>query len=234
MENAETPIRRLNPHIRIHSVRAAEFAKYGKLVEGFDFTEWLEWMQRTPIPEEGNVYVASDPELERSELTELVQSSVFGGMPVQVGYCNGRNSSLNGLEYHKSSEVNIAVTDLVLLLGHVADIRDTKYRSGQVEAFFIPRGTAIEMYATTLHFGPCKAADEGFRCIVVLPRGTNEPLPGPIKRVTPEDDLLFMRNKWLLAHPERKALIDRGAYPGILGENIRIIHAEEGGDRHER
>jgi hypothetical protein len=36
------------------------------------------------------------------------------------------------------------------------------------------------------------------------------------------DKLLFARNKWLLAHPERKPLMERGAWPGIIGNNIEI------------
>jgi len=230
MDNIESQIRSLNPHIQICSVRDPKFSRYGKLLEGYDFSEWMDTMRLTPVPEEGNLYVASAPELEHSKLTGIVQANAFGGMPIQVGYCNGRNSALNGLEYHKSSEINIAVTDLVLLLGFIGDIRDSQFDSALVQAFFIPRGAAIEMYATTLHFSPCKVSDDGFRCIVILPRGTNEPLSGPVERVTPEDTLLFMKNKWLLAHPERKALIDRGACPGIRGENIRIVHIGGEGD----
>ena len=45
-------------------------------------------------------------------------------MPIQIGYCNGPNSTLNGLEYHKSSEINIAITDMVLLLGKVQEVEN--------------------------------------------------------------------------------------------------------------
>ncbi len=31
-----------------------------------------------------------------------------------------------------------------------------------------------------------------------------------------------MKNKWLVAHPERRILIERGAFAGIMGENIAI------------
>ena len=43
-------------------------------------------------------------------------------MPIQIGYCNGNNNKLNGLEYHRDSEINIAVTDMVLMIGMEQDL----------------------------------------------------------------------------------------------------------------
>lgn len=48
-----------------------------------------------------------------------------------------------------------------------------------MEAFRIPSGTAVELYATTLHYAPCNASDGGFLVAVVLPKGTNEALEHP-------------------------------------------------------
>jgi hypothetical protein len=31
-----------------------------------------------------------------------------------------------------------------------------------------------------------------------------------------------MKNKWLIAHSEREQLINKGAHPGIKGENIKV------------
>ena len=45
--------------------------------------------------------------------------------------------------------------------------------TSKVKAFFVPAGTMIEVYATTLHYAPCQTSDKGFRCVVVLPEGTN-------------------------------------------------------------
>ena len=70
-----------------------------------------------------------------------------------------------------------------------------------MEAFLIPAGTTIEVYATTLHYAPCNVAASGFKCVVVLPKGTNTDITLEEKH-TPEDDLLFARNKWLLSHPD--------------------------------
>ena len=60
----------------------------------------------------------------------------FGGLPIQIGYCNGSNVKLNALEYHRSSEIDIAVTDLILLLGCQQDIKEDTYDTALVEAFF--------------------------------------------------------------------------------------------------
>ena len=54
---------------------------------------------------------------------------------IQIGYCNGSNVKLNALEYHRSSEIDIAVTDLILLLGCQQDIKEDTYDTALVEAF---------------------------------------------------------------------------------------------------
>ena len=137
-----------------------------------------------------------------------------------IGYCNGDNHKLNALEYHRSSEVNIAVTDMILLLGAQQDIQaDYTYETSLVEAFFVPAGTAVEMYATTLHYAPCTAAEGGFRCVVILPAGTNTELTFPIGE-SGEDRLITAKNKWLIAHSEAGL---EGAFCGLKGENISIV-----------
>ena len=97
---------------------------------------------------------------------------VYGELPIQIGYCNGHNSKLNALEYHRSSEVNVAVTDIILLLGSEQDIApDFTYDTSKVEAFLVPAGTGIEVYGTTLHYAPCGVDGNGFKAVVVLPTG---------------------------------------------------------------
>ncbi|WP_152655216.1 DUF4867 family protein [Oceanobacillus sp. CFH 90083] len=211
-----------NPNQTIHHITAEEFEKYGKILNGFDWKEWNEIMRDKDIPHDTNQYIASDPELEKAKLTQRIAATLYAGMEVQVGYCNGPNSHLNGLEYHKGSEINIAVTDLVLILGHTGDIHKNQYRTEKLDIFYLPEGTMIEIYQTTLHFAPCKVHKEGFKCMVILPKGTNEPIDFNKTVTMEEDELLFMKNKWLLAHPDRKPLISKGAYPGIIGENLKI------------
>ena len=84
----------------------------------------------------------------------------------------------------------------------------------------VPACTAIEVYATTLHYAPCNVNEDGFKCVVVLPRDTNLPLENSIEK-TGEDALLFARNKWLIGHKDTD-LVEQGAFIGLVGENIHL------------
>ena len=211
--------------VPVLSVFDPAFAPYGRVLEGCDFSRADEYMlEKTDIPESGNIYVPSVPELEESELKSDIENTLYGSMPVQIGFCNGRNTTYNGFEYHKCSEINYAVTPFMLMLGHVWDIRDNTYDIRSAQVFFVPAGTAIEMYQTTLHLSPCRVCDEGFKDIVILSRGTNTPLEYKKTNADPESVLLLQRNKWVIAHPEREPLIKQGAHPGVIGENKELFY----------
>lgn len=211
--------------VEIYSVREKYFQTYGRIIEGYDFSEWMKYMEEeTIIPPEGNIYKASVKELEERKVFDELQKQFYGGMPIEAGYCNGRNTTYNGFEYHKGSEINLAVTDFMLVLGHTWDIRDNTYQVRDAKVFFVEKGTAIEMYQTTLHLSPCRVCDEGFKGVVVLPRGTNTPLKEEKKILEKENELLLQTNKWVIAHPERKPLIKQGAYPGVIGENKELFY----------
>lgn len=214
-------LNRLND-VKIHSVFDDEFKTYGNIVEGYDFSEIVKYMEEcTDIPEDRNIYIPSVKEMEQCEVFEKLQKNLYGGMPIQIGYCNGKNSTYNGFEYHKCSEINIAVTDFMLVLGHTWEIKDNRYYVGDEKVFFVPKGTAIEMFQTTLHLSPCKVCDEGFKGIVILAKGTNTPLDKG-EKITKEDELLLQKNKWVIAHPEREPLIKQGAFAGLIGENKEL------------
>ncbi|MDL2296318.1 DUF4867 family protein, partial [Lachnospiraceae bacterium OttesenSCG-928-E19] len=184
--------------MEIKKVTDSAFRPYGKILEGYDVTKILAEMKHTPLPTDVT-YVPSVENLEVLDIFGELGNSGYGGMPIQVGYCNGHNNKLNALEYHRDSEVNIAATDLILLLGQQKDIEeDYTYDTAKVEAFFVPEGTAIEVYATTLHYAPCGVDGNGFRCVIVLPRKTNTDIDFELSG-NGEDKLLFARNKWLIA-----------------------------------
>ena len=208
--------------VTVYSVNSKEFIPYGRVLEGYDFSSLIEFMkEKTQIPQDGNIYIASVPEMESLPIAETVNNSVFGSSEIQIGYCNGRNTSYNGFEYHKSPEINIAATDFMLVLGHSYEIEKNTYRTEQAKVFFVSEGTAIEMYGTTLHLSPCRTNDEGFKDIVILSKGTNTALE--TKELTDkESELLLMKNKWVLAHPEREPLIKQGAVAGVIGENKKL------------
>ena len=202
--------------IKIQKVTDESFKKYGRvLTSDYDVAELIGEMGKTPCPDD----VPSDPELEKLAIMKDFTDSLYGGLPIQIGYCNGHNNRLNAVEYHRSSEVNVACTDVILLIGSEQDIEDDfTYDTSKIEAFLLPAGTVAEVYATTLHYAPCGVDGEGFRCVVVLPKDTNldlEVKPGKAK----EDKLLVARNKWLIAHEDAKI---PGAFNGLKGENIEI------------
>lgn len=209
--------------VKILSVFDDEFMTYGRVIDGYDFSALVDYMvSKTEIPNtEGNIYVPSVDVMESTDVAKSVCKTFYGDMPIQIGYCNGRNQTYNGFEYHKGSEINIAVTDFMLVLGHTWQIEDNKFYVGDEQVFFVPKGTAIEMYQTTLHLSPCRVDDIGFMDIVILPKGTNTPLDEK-EIVDNESALLLQRNKWVLAHPEREPLIKQGAHPGLIGENKKL------------
>ena len=204
--------------MKIQKVTDSAFRKYGQVLEGYDFTGLIKEMKHTPVPEDV-IYVPSVEELEALDIMKDLQNKGYGGLPVQIGYCNGHNKKLNAVEYHRNSEINVAVTDLVLLIGHQQDIEpDYTYDTSKIEAFLVPAGTGIEVYATTLHYAPCHVNEGGFQCVVVLPKGTNTDLTFQTEK-TGEDSLMTAKNKWLIAHEDAKIA---GAFNGLKGENITI------------
>lgn len=209
--------------VTVFSVDSREFHTYGRIVTGYDVSELLQHMEMmTTVPETGNIYVASVPELEEKLAVSHIRNGLYGGMDIQVGYCNGRNSTYNGFEYHKGSEINIAVTDFMLVLGHVWEIQDNTFRVEDARVFFVPKGTVIEMYQTTLHLSPCRVEEQGFKDIVILPRGTNTPLECRGETTDHEQALLLQKNKWVIAHKGREPLIRQGAHAGLIGENKEL------------
>ncbi len=202
----------------IKKITEEAFRAYGKVVEGIDFTELIKAMDETPLPDDV-VYEPGVELLEKLPVKKELETIMYGELPIQIGYCNGNNYKLNAVEYHRSSEVNVAATDLVLLLGKQQDITpELTYDTSKIEAFFVPQGTAVELYATTLHYAPCNANEGGFKDVIVLPKGTNLPLDAAHKGG--EDALITAKNKWLIGHAEGG--LDAGAHIGLVGKNIDI------------
>ena len=205
--------------IPIYNVNGEEFRTFGRVLHDLDITDILKAGEKIENPAIGSSYVPTEASFECLPIAADIRDRYFGTMPTQVGYCWGHSNYFNATEWHTSSEINIAVTDLVLLLGHIWDIRDNHIEASQFTAFYLPKGTAVEVYATSLHFCPCEVDEKGFGCVVALPEGTNVPLTNPSV-----DPLLFRQNKWILAHNDNAALIDRGVVPGISGPNYKIAY----------
>ena len=208
--------------MKIHSVFDPALKRYGQVVEGLPDTvaELLETLQKTPLPE-GTGYVPEEPLLQNLPAAVEISEHCYGGMPVQLGWCNGHNTKLNCLEYHRDSEFNLGTEDFILLLARQEEISDGTLDTSKVRAFRVPAGTLVEVYATTLHYAPCHVdAEKGFRVLVALPKGTNTEKPD-ITPLTAEDQYLWACNKWLLAHPD-SAEAAAGAVAALVGENIDL------------
>ena len=200
--------------MKLLSVNDLAFHKYGRVISNVDLTELVQVLKETPVPE-NVVYEPSVKALEELPVMKTLERVTYGEMPIQIGYCNGHNVLLNALEYHRSSEINIAATDAILLLGALQDVEpDYTYDTANVEAFLLPAGTAVELYATTLHYAPCSVNGQGFQVAIVLPKGTNYPLEGEHAAVkdnkaSNEDALITATNKWLIGHAEADSITSR-------------------------
>ena len=196
------------------------FKPYGRIVEGYDVSGLLKALATTPVTD-GVVYVPHDDVLGRADGADQLGDAMFGGMPFQLGWCNGHNTKLNCLEYHRDSEFNLGCEDFILLIATLADLENDKLDTAKVKAFRVPAGVLVEVYATTFHYAPCHVdAGKGFHVMVALPKGTNtdyRPAAGPNRL----DSTLWARNKWLLAHADSSEAA-QGAYVGLVGENIDI------------
>ena len=210
-------IKEKNPGIKMYSVLDKEFCSFGRVIPNMNTDEIVRAAKGIENPETGVRYVPSEKRFEELAIAEQIQNKLFGTLPTEIGYCWGYSHFLNATEWHTSSEINIAVTPIVLLLGHLWEIEDNKTDSCKFTAFYVPEGVIIEVYATTTHYCPCQVQDGGFGCVVALPKGTNTQL-----EVKTEDKLMTAKNKWVIAHNDNQAMIARGVIPGISGKNFEI------------
>ena len=98
--------------MEILKVTDAEFKTYGKVLEGYDMTDLLKAMEHAPLPLDEVIYEPSIEELEGLKIADEMKERAYGGLEIQIGYCNANNKKLNAVEYHRSSELDIAVDDL--------------------------------------------------------------------------------------------------------------------------
>lgn len=211
--------------MKVLKVTDPEFRKYGRVIKNVDLKPLIEAMGNTPCPDDV-VYVPGDPALEATATAKDLKRIYYGELPIQVGYCNGHNQKLNAVEYHRCSELNIARTDAILIVGMQQDIEDDfTYDTSKMEAFLLPAGCGVEIYGTTLHYAPCGVDGAGFRVTIVLPYGTNHDLKEAHADKNPsvcdnEDRLLAANNKWLIAHKDGGQA--EGSFIGLKGENLTV------------
>lgn len=196
-----------------------EFERYGKVISDIPTDKILSLLEKTPLTD-GTDYKPSVEVLEEPSLVKILQDQVFGGLKIQVGYCNGHNKALNALEYHRNAELNVAANDAVLMVAPMTAVHDGIIDTNDVELFRVKKGQAVLFYETTLHYAPCVAdGEEHFRMCVVLPKDTNTDRPEGVTH-DGESGCLTYNNKWLFAHKdssEGKSGVTTGR---LIGENI--------------
>ena len=208
--------------MKIYSVFDPEFKPYGQVVTGMDesVAELLSILKDAPQGP-GVDYVPEYAPLQELPACVEISEHCYGGMPVQLGWCNGHNTELNCLADPRDSEFNLGTEDFILLQARQEEISDGRLDTSRVRSFRVPAGKLVEVYATTLHYAPCHVdAEKGFRVLVALPKGTNTEKPD-ITPLTAEDQYLWACNKWLLAHPD-SAEAAAGAVAALVGENIDL------------
>lgn len=210
-------IRNLNSDKEIFEVLDGKFSVYGRVLDKYDSNEILSYaLKHVEIPLGGNSYTPSIKEYEDFNIIKKIRDEVFGKLDIQAGTCAGQNSSLTGFEYHQGSEVIIAVTDCVLILGKLWDMECSEYDVNKAMFFYLKKGQVIELYGTTLHYTPCKVNKKGYITIVVLLHGTNSVIDKS------EEVLLTKKNKFFICHKSQEEKIKQGVVSGLLGNLLDI------------
>ena len=119
-------LNKLNPEIKLYSVRDNEFEKYGRIIN-IDTKECVDACMSLEFPKDGSAYEPTVKALEDMKCADAIREMTLGGCKVQLGICHGYNTFLNALEYHNCSEINVAATPLVLLLATRWDLVTIKY-----------------------------------------------------------------------------------------------------------
>ncbi|MCA9765200.1 MAG: DUF4867 family protein [Carnobacterium sp.] len=212
-------VRKENQKYTIYDVTSSEFKAYGRVLEGYDITGIKEYAEKNiAIPEEGNIYSPSNNDLEAFKIIKEIKADVYAGLPIEAGECAGNNTSFSAYEYHQGSEVNIVLTDVLMVLGKREQVVDGVFNAQEdAKIFYVPAGTLIEMYGATLHYSPCVVDEPGFKVIVILIKGSNEPFEGEFKTQNKE---IVKTNKFQLVHETRKDKIAEGIKVGLVGELI--------------
>lgn len=204
-----------NPEYKISEIHDQCFQTYGRILEA-DTKDVRTYAQSFLSLPESSFYQPRVAEIEAFDSIKDLSHKVYGYLDVMAGIVAGHNQIQNGLEYHQCSETIIAITDYVLGVGHRYEMIDDTYQSEELELFYVPEGTCIELYATTLHYTPMAVSSRGFMTICLLLTGTGDILPHG------KEGILKKKNKWFIAHQENLEKVREGDFPGLLGKMIRM------------
>ena len=120
-----------NPDIELFDINSEEFSTYGRTINGFDIDEIVAEAKKIENVGNGSNYKPSVVAFEKLDIAGKIKTLLFGENRIQVGYWWGYNSIFGATEWHTSSEINIAVTDLVIIVGHVWDVKNNSIDSSK-------------------------------------------------------------------------------------------------------
>lgn len=218
-------IRKMNNELKIMDLSDINFRQYGRVLNNIDCSLILDYAEKSIcIPKKGTKYCESVKELETFSVVDDIKYEVYGGLDIEVGCCSGQNTMLTGLEYHQGSETIVAVTDCIIMVGRLQDMKDCTYESKNIESFYVKKGQVVELYTTTLHYTPCNVSENGFITLVVLLKGTNTVIEKD------HNKLLTKKNKYFITHPSQEQKVKNGAIPGFVGDipEIKLDYGTSG------
>ena len=213
-------LKKTNSNIKFFTTKGENFKKYGRVLN-LDATSIIDHLSTQE--EKDNIknatkasYVTDREDLHDFECIPQIQKEIFGYLPIQAGVVKGKNQSLTGTEFHQGSEVNIAVTDCLLVLGNKYDMIDNAIDVSQMDVFYVEKGEVLEIYSTTLHYTPIEANKDGFSLVVILIEGTNTDIDFE------KNSVLCKKNKWYVCHSSQTAKIEQGFKVGLIGDLLTI------------
>lgn len=214
-------IRIENKKYDIYDITDPKFNAFGNVLTGYDLADIQNYAKENiEIPKTGNSYSPSNPNLENFEVVKEIEADIYAGLPIEAGECSGQNTSFSAFEFHQGSEINLILTDVIMILGKRDQIVNGYFNAQEdAKAFYVPAGSVIEMYGTTLHYSPCKVFESGFKVIVILIKGSNESLDVNFKS---KNNQIIKVNKFQMVHESRQDKIEQGIKVGLSGELIEI------------
>jgi hypothetical protein len=79
----------LNPELDILPVESSAFKQFGCIVEGYDFSELIDQLENTSVPEEGTTYLAEVEKTRSLRIYQDLSRHYYGDMPIQIGFGGG-------------------------------------------------------------------------------------------------------------------------------------------------
>lgn len=207
-------LKRKNPGYNWLDCQDLSFHGFGRVLD-YDATPAISKAQSLHLePVTSSNYLPKVAQLENDAIYCQIKNTVFGGLPIQVGICYGHNSRHLGFECHQGSEVNVAITDMVLAL---AKKKGLPIKNESIYLVFVPRGTVVELFSETLHYCPLECDLAGFNSLVYLLNGTNENFEHAHGQLT-------KTNKWFTTHRENLVKVAQGNIIGMEEEVIEVSY----------